>query len=87
MPFQALLQQLSPDDERGRFLGTANGISFGFLSVASLLYWVIRPAFGNEVDGNNEPQRIFLVCAALMIGGSAFFLFRLRRALFSHGIG
>ncbi len=81
VPFQALLQYLSPDDERGRFLGTANGISFGFLSVASLLYWIIRPGFGNE------PQRIFLLCAALMIGGSAFFLARLRRALFAHKLG
>lgn len=81
IPFQALLQQLSPDDERGRFLGTANGISFGFLSVASLLYWIIRPAFGAG------PHKIFLVCAGLMIIGSAIFLVRLRRALFIHGIG
>ena len=80
VPFQALLQHLSPREERGRFLGTANGISFGFLSVASLLYWLIAPVF-------EHPQRIFLVCAVLMAGGSFFFLARLRRALFSHGIG
>ncbi len=80
IPFQALLQHLSPADERGRFLGTANGISFGFLSIASLLYWAIRPVFGSR------PQLVFLVCAALMVGGSAFFLVRLRRALFSHGL-
>ncbi len=38
IPLQALLQKLSPDDERGRFLGTANAISFGFLSVASVTF-------------------------------------------------
>jgi len=81
VPFQALLQYLSPDDERGRFLGTANGISFTFLAIASGVYWMIRPAFGTQ------PQKIFLLCAALMVGGSAFFLVRLRRALFEHGIG
>ncbi len=80
IPFQALLQHLSPGDERGRFLGTANGISFAFLSIASLLYWVIRPVFGGR------PQLVFLVCAALMAGGSAFFLARLRRALFGVGL-
>ncbi len=53
IPLQALLQKLSPDDERGRFLGTANAVSFTFLTVAALLYWAIRPAFGNE------PQNIF----------------------------
>ena len=71
---------VSPD-ERGRFLGTANGISFAFLSLASLIYWIIRPAFGSS------PEKIFLLCAGLMIAGSAFFLARLRRALFEHGIG
>ncbi len=81
IPFQALLQQLSPQAERGRFLGTANAISFGFLSLASAFYWVIRKPFGSH------PQEIFLVCAALMLGGAALFLLRLRRALFVHGIG
>jgi acyl-[acyl-carrier-protein]-phospholipid O-acyltransferase/long-chain-fatty-acid--[acyl-carrier-protein] ligase len=77
IPLQALLQQLSPDDERGRFLGTANAISFAFLSVASLLYWVIRPAFGNS------PQRIFLLSAALMIAGGVFFLYRVGGVIFA----
>ncbi|MGI9470181.1 MAG: MFS transporter, partial [Rubripirellula sp.] len=53
IPLQALLQKLSPDDERGRFLGTANAVSFTFLTIAALLYWAIRPAFGNQ------PQNIF----------------------------
>ncbi len=77
IPLQAMLQKLSPDDERGRFLGTANGISFSFLAVASLLYWIIKPLF------IGAPQRIFLVSAALMLVGAAFFLVKLRHTLLS----
>ncbi len=76
IPLQALLQRLSPDDERGRFLGTANGVSFAFLTTSSLLYWIIRPAF-NTADGGH-PEKIFLVSAVLMIVGSAFFLWRIK---------
>ncbi|MCH8823793.1 MAG: MFS transporter [Planctomycetes bacterium] len=77
VPLQALLQKLSPDDERGRFLGTANGVSFMFLAAASLLYWVIKPLFGNA------PQRIFILSAIMMLVGAAFFLFKLRRLAFT----
>ena len=76
IPLQAMLQKLSPDDERGRFLGTANGISFTFLAIGSLLYWIIKPLFGSA------PQRIFLVSAVLMFGGAVFFLFKLRHTAF-----
>ncbi len=76
IPLQALLQKLSPDDERGRFLGTANGISFAFLSAAFGIFALIRPAFGDS------PQRIFLVSASLMILGTAYFILRLRRSVF-----
>ena len=72
-----MLQKLSPDNERGRFLGTANAISFSFLAVASLLYWIIKPLF---IDA---PQRIFLVSAALMLVGAAFFLVKLRHTVLS----
>ena len=72
IPLQALLQKLSPDDERGRFLGTANAVSFTFLTIAALMYWAIRPAFGNQ------PQNIFYVSSLLMAAGAAFFLWRLR---------
>ncbi|MEZ6091064.1 MAG: MFS transporter [Pirellulaceae bacterium] len=72
IPLQALLQKLSPNDERGRFLGTANAISFAFLTVASLLYWIMRSAFGDS------PQHIFAVCAILMAAGAGFFLWKLR---------
>ncbi|MGI9014623.1 MAG: MFS transporter [Phycisphaerales bacterium] len=68
VPLQALLQHYSPDDERGRFLGTANGISFLFLSIAALGYWIVRPAFGTA------PHRGFLICSALMLIGGLLFL-------------
>jgi acyl-[acyl-carrier-protein]-phospholipid O-acyltransferase/long-chain-fatty-acid--[acyl-carrier-protein] ligase len=77
VPLQALLQRLSPDAERGRFLGTANGISFAFLTLASLLYWAIRPAFGVQ-PGQQHPEKIFIISSLLMILGVAFFLWRLR---------
>lgn len=72
VPLQALLQKLSPDDERGRFLGTANAVSFTFLTIAAVLYAVIRPAFGDR------PQQIFFLSSVLMALGAAFFLWRLR---------
>lgn len=72
IPLQALLQHLSPDDERGRFLGTANAVSFAFMTVAAIVYWVIRPAF------DKEPQNMFYICSLLMAAGAAFFLWKLR---------
>jgi acyl-[acyl-carrier-protein]-phospholipid O-acyltransferase/long-chain-fatty-acid--[acyl-carrier-protein] ligase len=72
IPLQSLLQKLSPDDERGRFLGTANAVSFTFLTVAALLYWAIRPAFGDQ------PQHIFYLSSMLMAGGGVYFLWQLK---------
>lgn len=82
IPLQALLQKLSPDDERGRMLGTANGVSFAFLTLASIVYWVIRPAYGT-VKGQEHPEKIFLISAILMILGASFFLWRMSRRGFS----
>ena len=82
VPLQALLQRLSPDKERGRFLGTANGIAFTFLTLASLLYWAIRPAFGVQV-GQQHPEKIFIISSLLMILGMAFFFWRLKVRGFS----
>lgn len=79
IPLQAMLQKYSPVSERGRFLGTANAISFGFLSIAGGVYWLIRPAFGNE------PHRIFLLSAALMLLGIVFFMYRVRKTGFRRG--
>lgn len=72
IPLQALLQKLSPDEERGQFLGTANAVSFAFMTVAGVMYAVIRPAFGDQ------PQNIFYVSSGLMLVGAMFFLWKLR---------
>ena len=81
IPLQALLQRLSPDEARGRFLGTANCISFTFVMLASLLY-IICLGFGTEAEPVH-PERIFLVSAALMAVGVAFFSWRLKARGFS----
>lgn len=77
IPLQALLQQLAPRSERGRFLGTSNAIAFAFLSASAVLYPIIRPAF-TESELVQHPERIFLVCAGLMAAGVVFFLLRVR---------
>ena len=84
IPLQALLQRLSPDDERGRLLGTANGVSFSFLLLASMLYTVIRPCFGTTA-GEQHPEKIFLISAVLMVVGTAFFTWRMKARGFSFG--
>ena len=72
VPLQALLQKWSPEDRRGRYLGTANAVSFTFMTLSAVLYVVIRGWFGDS------PHHIFLVCSGLMAVGAGFFLVRLR---------
>ena len=72
IPLQSLLQHRSPAAERGRFLGTASAISFMFLTLAAIIYPVIRPAFGQH------PEKIFLVCCGLILAGMIMFTLRLR---------
>jgi len=82
IPLQSLLQRLTPDHELGRFLGTANGLSFGFLLLSSLLYLAMRPAF-TTAGGEEHPEKIFLVAAVLMIVGVCFFMWRIKARGFS----
>lgn len=63
VPLQALLQYLSPTDERGRFFGTANALSFVFISVAGLIY------IGLSSIGLSA-QRIPLVCSGIAAVGT-----------------
>ena len=72
VPLQALLQKLSPGSARGRYLGTANGVSFAFMTLSAILYTVVRSGFGDA------PHQMFLLCSLLMALGTAFFLYRLR---------
>ena len=48
-----------------------------FLLLSSVLYWLIRPAFGTG-EGPQHPEKIFLLCALLMVVGVAFFFWRLK---------
>jgi acyl-[acyl-carrier-protein]-phospholipid O-acyltransferase/long-chain-fatty-acid--[acyl-carrier-protein] ligase len=75
VPLQALLQKLSPDGERGRFLGTANALSFTASSLGAGLYWALSGAMGVA------PNRVFLACAVLAILGTAVGTVQLRRLL------
>jgi MFS family permease len=61
VPLQSLMQMLPKPDHRGRVLATSNAISFLFMAVGSLLYWVTRPLFGNT------PQYIFIACGIIGI--------------------
>ncbi len=79
IPLQSLLQHLSPRDERGRFLGLANAISFSFLAVAALLFAVLQPLFA-------KTQQMFLVSAALMIIGAMGFWIAMRIRGYGFGI-
>jgi MFS family permease len=78
VPLQALLQKLAPDDERGRFLGTANAISFVFSSTGAVIYWLAANRLGLA------PNRVFLVCAVLAVVGTGWAMLRLRRYLREH---
>jgi len=60
IPLQAMLQRLSPRERRGRFLGTANAISFLCSTLGSGLFLLCR-------RGGMEADRVFLVGAALAL--------------------
>lgn len=75
VPLQSLLQFLSPSDERGRFFGTANALSFVFTSAASLLYWGLKGGLGVPTE------RVPLVCAALALVGTLVGMFELNRIM------
>ncbi len=72
VPLQALLQSLSPDGERGRFLGTANGVSFMFLTLASLVVLVLGRAYAGV------EYKMFYFCSGLMLVGAIYFLWAFR---------
>lgn len=75
VPLQALLQHLSPPNERGRFLGTANALSFVFSSLGAVLVRFFRNQF--EMAANH----VFLMIGGLAIVGSGLLLWRIRELL------
>jgi acyl-[acyl-carrier-protein]-phospholipid O-acyltransferase/long-chain-fatty-acid--[acyl-carrier-protein] ligase len=78
VPLQALLQKLSPQAERGRFLGTANALSFCLSTLGAVIYWLATSIL------DIPPNRVFLLCAALAATGTGFALLRLRGYLRQH---
>lgn len=78
IPLQALLQRLSPEDERGQFLGTANGLSFTFITLGCGIYWVCTNRLAMQAN------HVFLVCGALAAVGTGALLLRMRRYLREH---
>jgi MFS family permease len=74
IPLQSMLQALSPDSERGRFLGTANAMSFVMGGVGSLLFVGIK-------NVGLASDRAFLVLAVLtaIVGGLLAWWLRARR--------
>ncbi len=82
VPLQALMQRLTPRNELGRFLGTANGLSFVFILISAAIYPLMRPLFAFE-DGTEYPEKIFIVAAIAMAFGVLFFVWRVRARGFS----
>lgn len=76
VPLQALLQRLTPDDELGRYLGTANGLSWTLLFLAAVLYQILRPHF-------DTANQMFIVSSGLMVLGVVFFVWRVKARGFS----
>ena len=73
IPLWTLIQARSPDGERGRFLGTANAISFAFMTVGAVTYALWSKAFGLGVS------EVFLLNAGLSFVGCLIFLVRRKR--------
>jgi acyl-[acyl-carrier-protein]-phospholipid O-acyltransferase/long-chain-fatty-acid--[acyl-carrier-protein] ligase len=76
VPLQALLQRLSPENERGRFLGAANGLSFCFGALGSVIFLLAAKVM--------PVNRIFLVCAGLFLLWTGFAMVGLRGYLKRH---
>ncbi len=72
VPLQSLLQFLSPTDERGRFFGTANALSFVFISAAGLIYIALSQL-------GLPPDKIPLACAVLAAVGTIVGMIELNR--------
>ena len=75
IPLMTLIQDRAPDGQRGRYLGTANAISFAFMTVGSIVYLVWNKVLGLS------PLSVFILCAVLaFIGCIVFFLRRNKMA-------
>ncbi len=73
VPLQALIQILSPEDERGRIIGTSGAISFCFSSLGPIVFWIAT----NRCQ--MEPNRAFLICGFLALIGTIMGITKLRK--------
>lgn len=72
VPLQALLQQLSPDASRGRYLAAANAMSSIFMTIGAGIVWLARRPLGMEAN------RAFLICAGFSAVSAVVMYWRLR---------
>lgn len=70
VPLQALLQELAPDETRGRFLAAANAMSSIFMSIGAGVTWISRALM-------EDANRSFLVCAAFSAIAAVVMFWRL----------
>jgi acyl-[acyl-carrier-protein]-phospholipid O-acyltransferase/long-chain-fatty-acid--[acyl-carrier-protein] ligase len=63
VPLQSLLQYLAPDNERGRFFGTANALSFSLISLGAVIFLVL------DTSGLT-PANVALFCAGISLVGT-----------------
>jgi len=63
VPLQSLLQYLAPDNERGRFFGTANALSFSFISLGAVIFLVLDTS-------ELTPANVALFCAGISLVGT-----------------
>ena len=73
VPLQALIQLLSPDDERGRVIGTSGAISFCFSSLGPVIYWLAV----NRLE--IPPNRVFLICGTMALVGTVVGISQLKK--------
>ena len=63
VPLQSLLQYLAPEGERGRFFGTANALSFTFVSLGAIIFLGFKSL-------GFTPANIALFCAGIALVGT-----------------
>lgn len=80
VPLQSLLQHLSPDDERGRFLGTANAMSFVASTTGSLVFIFAKSTLALPSN------RVFLIVGSLSLIGTGLLLVAMRKTLKNPGV-
>lgn len=77
IPLQALIQDLAPENERGRYLGTTNALSFVFSSIGAVVVQLARGVFGMEAN------HVFFVCGGLGLVGTIYLFARFRPPLYA----